>query len=618
MLGTMNYPEHCFALLDDHTDGQARSRFHSGYLGSLYGWQGADLAPMLLQMQEQLRQGRYAVGVFQYELGQAQIEPASAPARSGNAAPLFEILLFEQCQIWDQTQVAQWLAQQAPDQPAGIAKVRANITEAAFAAALGKIHDYIAAGDTYQVNYTYRLHFDMFGDPATLYQRLRQRQPVPYGALICLPDGRALLSLSPELFVHHAGQHLTARPMKGTAEACANDEQNRQRAAMLANDEKNRAENLMIVDLLRNDLGRLAEIGSVQVPALFDVTRFGDVLQMTSTITARLAHDRSLPEIFQALYPCGSITGAPKRRTMEIIAELETAPRGIYTGAIGWFDASAPGATVGDFCLSVPIRTLALAAPDQDGIRHGEMGVGAGIVYDSVAAEEFQECQLKARFLSGLGHTFQLFETMRVSHETGCPLLVQHLQRLEQSARYFGFAFDHPHLVALIQQTCADLPSGSGPHRLKLSLNYQGQAQIETAALGSPTQEPVRVLTMVRENRTQPLFFRHKTTIRADYDATLRMAEAEGAFDVLMFDQAGQLTEGCRTNVFVKLNGRWWTPPLCAGVLPGVMRAQILADPNWQAGEKVISREDLRNAQEIVVCNALRGVLRAKVKLPAV
>ena len=318
------------------------------------------------------------------------------------------MLVFDHCTQLSQDEVAQWLDSRvdADAAPAGVADIRANVDQAEFTRALHRIHDYIVAGDTYQVNYTYRLRFDAFGSPLALYARLRARQPVPYGALVTLPDGGALLSLSPELFVRHAQGELTARPMKGTAPAAPPEQtaENARRATALAADPKNRAENLMIVDLLRNDIGRIAVTGSVKVPALFEVTRYSSVLQMTSTVQARLRDDASLADIFQALYPCGSITGAPKRRTMEIIAELEPAPRGIYTGAIGWFDPPAAGAAhaVGDFCMSVPIRTLALQPAGPDGIRRGEMGVGAGIVLDSDPHEEFAECQLKARFLTGL------------------------------------------------------------------------------------------------------------------------------------------------------------------------------------------------------------------------
>jgi para-aminobenzoate synthetase/4-amino-4-deoxychorismate lyase len=345
------------------------------------------------------------------------------------------------------------------------------------------------------------------------------------------------------------------------------------------------------------------------VPALFEVQRYGSVLQMTSTVRARLRGDRTLADIFQALYPCGSITGAPKRRTMEIIAELEAAPRGIYTGAIGWFDAPADGRQVGDFCLSVPIRTLALQAP-AGGVRPGEMGVGAGIVFDSDAGEEYAECRLKARFLTGLAKDFELFETMHASR-AGVRHLERHLARLSSSAAYFGFAFDARPLRQKLAEACAGLAE-TEPSRLRLALDQAGACTIAQAPLAA-LAEPVRLLLGAETTRSDDLFLRHKTTLRARYDAGWRQAETRGAFDTLFFNERGELTEGGRSNVFVKLEGRWWTPPLSAGALPGVMRSVLLDDPAWNAAERVLTIGDLRAAQEIVVCNALRGALRATV-----
>jgi para-aminobenzoate synthetase/4-amino-4-deoxychorismate lyase len=301
------------------------------------------VAALLEQMQAALTRGEYAVTVCSYELGAALMDlaprrrPRRRPAGSAGAGAAVQTMRPAQ------RGRSRRLAGRAlvPDRaPAGIANVHANIDQQTFSAALARIHDYIEAGDTYQVNYTYRLRFDAFGSIHALYARLRGRQPVPYGALIRMEDGAAILSLSPELFVRHEERRADRAPDErhGTRRAAAQAAENILRATNLAADPKNRAENLMIVDLLRNDIARIAETGTVEVPALFEVHRYSSVLQMTSTITATLRADATLGDIFQALYPCGSITGAPKRRTMEIIRELEPDPRGVYTGAIGWFD----------------------------------------------------------------------------------------------------------------------------------------------------------------------------------------------------------------------------------------------------------------------------------------
>jgi para-aminobenzoate synthetase/4-amino-4-deoxychorismate lyase len=607
-----------FALLDDASPDASlpsRSRLYRDYAGMLACHALDEWPALLARLQEALAAGLYAVPVLGYELGEQLlgiVPPAPADARLPES-PLAQVLLFRGYELLASEDVTAWLAQRAGiNGPAGIAEVRSNVDEATFTRAIERIRDYIAAGDTYQVNYTYRLRFDAFGSVYALYARLRERQPVPYGALIALPDGRAVLSLSPELFVRHDAGRLLARPMKGTAPASGDDDVDAVRSSALAADPKNRAENLMIVDLLRNDLGRVARTGSVGVPALFEVRRYSSVLQMTSTVQAQLADGVTLGAIFDALYPCGSITGAPKRRTMEIIHELEPAPRGIYTGALGWMDppvyGAQSGASFGDFCLSVPIRTLVLQ-PEHNGVRRGELGVGAGIVYDSEPGAEYAECRLKARFLTGLPNSFEIFETMFATREDGCRHLERHLARLRASSAYFGYPFTEELARAGAIAACAVLPAQS-PHRLRLALQPDGEIVVHTAPL-APLEGPVEVLLSSEPVDSTALFARHKTNIRSRYDAAWKDAERVGAFDTLFFNEHGELAEGGRSSVFVRVGGRWYTPPLSSGVLPGVMRGLLLDDPAWNAIECPISRETLERAQEIVVCNALRGPLRA-------
>ena len=606
-----------FALLDDASPegaqaGNARSRLYTGHAGTLRCNDIAAWPQLLADMQAALARGEYAVTVLSYELGGELLQIGAAPKAS--APPLAQVLLFRECAQLSAAEVGDWLAARSfpIDRPAGVAGIEANVTQEAFSAALARIRDYIERGHTYQVNYTYRLRFDAFGGIHALYARLRGRQPVPYGALIALDDGTAILSLSPELFVRHENGVLTARPMKGTAPAAPANQtaENILRATNLAADPKNRAENLMIVDLLRNDIARVAETGSVAVPALFEVHRYSSVLQMTSTITARLRADAALGDIFDALYPCGSITGAPKRRTMEIIRELEPDPRGIYTGAIGWFDPRNDG-KFGDFCMSVPIRTLTLQAPDAGGVRRGEMGVGAGIVFDSDAQEEFAECRLKARFLTGLQNDLEIFETMRATPAGGVRHRERHLKRMAASAAYFGFPWDASAASAYLDTACAMLAPSSPVYRLRLALSPSGAFSVQHAPL-APLTEPVRVLLASDATSAEDLFLRHKTSVRARYDAAWRDAEAQGAFDTLFFNDRGELTEGGRSNVFVRVDGRWLTPPLSSGLLPGVMRAALLDDPDWNADEAVITRAMLARADDIVVCNALRGAMQAR------
>jgi para-aminobenzoate synthetase/4-amino-4-deoxychorismate lyase len=597
----------CFALLDDAHAEASVSRLYTGLLEVLVCPDAKAWPEFLEKTQHALQRGQFAVALFSYETG-AQLQGISA--HSGMAAAS-KVFLFARCDLLNQQQVTDWLAAQTQSQIAGIAGLRSSVDHEEFSAAIAKVQDYIAAGDTYQVNYTYRLHFQAYGSAVALYQRLRQRQPVPYGALICLPDGEAVLSLSPELFVRHQQGRLLARPMKGTAAATGIDIEDARIAGELANDSKNRAENLMIVDLLRNDLGRIAVTGSVSVPRLFEVKRFSSVLQMTSTVEASLQPELNLADIMSALFPCGSITGAPKHRTMEIIRELESEARGIYTGAIGWFDAPQLGRTVGDFCLSVPIRTLSLQAPDAQALRQGVMGVGAGIVYDSVAAQEFAECQLKAKFLTGLPAQFELFETMHASKAGGCRHLARHLQRLQKSARFFGFEYDQTAITEALQGFCEDLPP-QGAFRLRLALQADGRWSLQSGPL-QDLPSAVKLLIAPHACSSEPLFLAHKTTLRAHYDQAWQAAEQQGAFDMLFFNQDGFLTEGGRSNLFIRLNGRWFTPPLTDGVLPGIMRAVLLDDTQMQACERQLTLADLYEAEQVVLCNSLRGIMQAEI-----
>jgi para-aminobenzoate synthetase/4-amino-4-deoxychorismate lyase len=603
-----------FALLDDASAGAAgepRSRLYSGHAATLTCSDAGGWPQLLDDLQRELSRGLFAVPLFTYELG----EHLAGMAPRATGWPLAQVLLFEKCEHLTGPQVDAWLATRtAADDPAGVAAITQSVTQDEFTRAIERIREYIAAGDTYQVNYTYRLRFEAFGPLVSLYARLRARQPVPYGALVSLPGGGAVISMSPELFVANMNGVLTARPMKGTAPASGDDATDLERARELASDTKNRAENLMIVDLLRNDLGRVAQTGSVGVPSLFEVSRYGAVLQMTSTVKAFLRDGSTLADIFAGLYPCGSITGAPKVRTMQIIRELETTARGIYTGAIGWIDPPAPGKTIGDFCLSVPIRTLALQAPS-DGVRRGELGVGAGIVYDSDAAAEYAECQLKASFLTGLPNEFEIFETIRASYDDGPRHLDEHLARIGASCAYFGFPYDAQAVRAAVVDACLALDPGA--HRVRLSIDRSGQARVLAAPLQPNPNEPVRVLLAEAPVRSDDLFLRHKTSIRSRYDNAWKAAEAKGAFDALFFNERGELTEGGRTNVFVRIGGRWYTPPLSCGLLPGVVRAVILAAPAWKASERVITREMLARAEDIVVCNSLRGPLRAVIDTSA-
>ncbi|MFM0046515.1 chorismate-binding protein [Paraburkholderia sediminicola] len=661
-----------FALLDDcdATAVRRSSRLYTGFVHERACTDAAQLEAVCETVAADTRRGLHAVVLADYEFGRHLLDGGLAhraltETQRGDATLRF--LLFERCEKLSRDGVDAWLMERdggtGDASVAGTANVRVSVDPEQFNEAIDAIHIALRAGDSYQINYTYRLGFDVFGSPTALYRRLRARQPVPYGALIALSGGSWVLSCSPELFIEKEGVMLRARPMKGTAPRSSDPVTDRHTADFLANDPKNRAENVMIVDLLRNDLSRVAQRGSVNVPALFSVEPYVSVWQMTSTVHATLRAGTSFAGIMRALFPCGSITGAPKHRTMQLIEELESTPRGLYTGAIGWLDApatavdvaaasDAPGVsadataaidaavvpvaaiaptaiaadthsatasenTCGDFCLSVAIRTLTLSPTPQQGELQGKMGVGAGIVLDSVAADEYAECQLKASFLTGADPGFELFETMYATREEGVRHLSRHLARLSASAATLGFKLDGENEIqAQIAEKCTALAAQT-PHRLRLALSKSGTVQITTAVLTPLAGSTVGVLlgpdhAFPAMDANDPLL-RHKTTRRAEYDCGWREAEAKGAFDTLFFNERGELTEGGRSNVFVKLAGQWWTPPLKSGVLPGIMRGVLLEDTGLHAAERVLTRVDVLNAEALLVCNALRGAVPAHV-----
>ncbi len=527
------------------------------------------------------RQPGWTVAALDYELGYL-FEPKSAPLGwQAGAKPLARFWCFADCQTLDEQEAEAWLEAQLAGATAGVLNVQPAIDEKTYTAAVHRIQSLISAGDCYQVNYTFPLIFDWFGSPLALYARLRQQQPVRYGGFVGDP-AQGIVSLSPELFLEKRGDKLNTRPMKGTAPRTAAPE-------TLRDSVKDRAENLMIVDLLRNDLGRVAENGSVRVERLFEIEDYPTVWQMVSEVSAAVP-GRSLADILRALFPCGSITGAPKIRAMQIAGELESGPRGLYTGALGWL---APN---GDFRLNVAIRTLQLAADYR-----GSLGVGSGIVADSRADAEWRECLLKARFLTDCDPGIQLIETMRL--EAGVlHRRERHLARLANSAGALGFPVAWEKLEAAL----GALPS-SGKWRVRLTLNKTGIFEAKPFAL---TDEPAgprfaRLAATAIDSR-YPLR-RHKTTDRALYDAALVEVMADPAlFDVVFLNERGEVAEGARSNVFVEREGILLTPPLASGALPGILREELLA--TGRAREAILMPADL--ADGFWLGNSLRGLIR--------
>jgi para-aminobenzoate synthetase / 4-amino-4-deoxychorismate lyase len=596
-----------FALLEDNRrESTAHARLYRGLSERIDCRDIAGLSDALDRFSEALAAGRHGIGLFQYELGEA-LEPKvrdERPADEGAATPLATLLLFDTCERLEEAGVARLLEvahreRGATGTPAGVAQLHAALDEADYVANVERIKAWIRAGDIYQVNFTFPLTFTTFGDPLALYAKLRERQRVQYAAYIELPD-RHVLSFSPELFVMRRGDRLITRPMKGTSARGALPMEDAARADFLRQDPKNRAENVMIVDLLRNDLGRIARKGSVKVPKLFEIESYATLLQMTSTVEAEIEPGTSMFDVLRALYPCGSVTGAPKIRAMQIIGELERAPRGLYTGAVGYFD---PG---GDFTLSVAIRTIEL--PPQGLAR---LGIGSGIVADSDARAEWQECHLKARFLTDLDSGFALIETMRCKISEArelarrIALWPRHRERLARSAGHFGFRFDAASIERALVAHIAEL--SAGVHRVRLTLSKRGGVDIQSTTLaGNDAQQSVFIAQETVDS--SDMFLRHKTTWRPTYDRAITQATQRDRFDAIFFNERGELAEGARSNVFVEIGGAIYTPPIASGALPGIMRATILADAQRRASERVLKREDLMAARRIFLCNAVRGL----------
>lgn len=481
------------------------------------------------------------------------------------------------------------------------------LVEAEYTRRIEAIHEWIRSGDVYQLNFTAPFRLRTEEPVAALYARLRARQPARYGAFIHWRNGRHILSFSPELFfrVDRDGQkrRITARPMKGTAPRGRSTGGDRAIADWLRNDEKNRSENLMIVDLLRNDLGRVARTGSVRAEELFAVERLPTLWQMTSTISAELREEVGFEEIFRALFPCGSITGAPKIRAMQLIAGLEDGPRGVYTGTIGFF---SPQTTV----FNVAIRTLEMESG------RGTMGAGSGIVIDSKAAEEYRECLLKAEFLTRQrADPFSLVETMR--WEGNYSLLELHLDRLTDSAEYFDFECDRTAVKAALEAHARQFTGGAA-RRVRLLLGGDGGLEIGDQILPETSGEAtVRVrIASQRTDAADPMLF-HKTTHRPVYGPAFEAAAHEGFADVLFFNTRGELTEGAISNVLVVKEGRWFTPPVDCGLLCGVYRRHLL-ESKPEIEERVLSEDDLRAADAVYIANSVRGLRRAEIEWDSV
>ncbi|MFH1678093.1 MAG: aminodeoxychorismate synthase component I [Candidatus Omnitrophota bacterium] len=579
------------------------------------------------QLEKFLKEGYWSAGFFSYEMGYG-FEDFRIKRKF--SFPLIWLGIFRQPLIFDHLR-GEFLNQspgldrktlpvyQRPccGDKYKIRDIRFNEDEPGYLRNIARIKNLITQGATYQVNYTFKCKFKFQGSSLALYKNLRDTQPVAYSAFI-KSRRFTLFSFSPELFFRKEGRLITVRPMKGTISRGRNEEEDKSQIKRLKASRKDRSENIMIVDLLRNDLGRISEINSVKVDKIYTVEKYKTLFQMTSTIQSRLKENLALYDIFKSIFPSGSVTGAPKIETMGIIKRLEREKRRIYTGAVGFFKPNK------DAVFNVAIRTLLLRK------NAGEMGIGSGIVYDSDPHKEYNECKLKAMFFVSLGKGivkenlfyrqrssheksgFELIETMRWRAGKGFMLLPYHLERLRSSAAYFNFSFNEAMIRERLEKA-ARVFCGEGNYRVRLLLSDSGEVKINYQRLkAAQSKDGDRITFARRKTDSQDVFLYHKTTNRALYNREYDKAKKAGFFDVIFENEKEEITEGAVSNIFIRKGSMYYTPPIKSGLLNGVYRRYFLQEKAPFVKEKVLRRDDLFQAEAVYLTNAVRGMARVR------
>ena len=598
---------HPFILLDDaRASGAADALLFQNPRDVFVARLPAEVEEVLAQADTARGDGGELAGYIAYEAGLA-LEPKLAKlaeARSGGAGPLVWLGLFDAPTRIPAADVPAWLASHAKGS-GSVGPLEPQLSPGGYAKGFETLQQAIRAGDIYQANLTFPLAGNFTGNPLGLYAALRPAAQAGYGGVV-FDGSHWLLSLSPELFVSLKGREAKAKPMKGTRPRMAEAEADRAMAEELATSVKDRAENLMIVDLMRNDLSRVAEPGSVRVDEPFAIESYPTVHQMVSVVRAQLKDSEGAVDLVRALFPCGSITGAPKIRAMELIDEVEVAPRGPYCGAIGRIGAD------GDAAFNVAIRTLRLTEIE-NGRGKAVLGVGGAIVADSEPRTEWREALLKGAFArsSSPDHRaaqFDLIETMRFTPDDGIPMLEAHLERMKASAAELGFAFDRHEARNQLHALCFVIEK---PSRVRLLASRSGAIALEALDMPQAWPDPATAVVMPLPVDPGDWRLRHKTSDRSFYDESRNVAWQRGAQEALFVREDGLLTEGSITNIFVRgEDGVWLTPPASLGLLPGVLRQSLIA--SGEAREAELRIEDLENGFHLG--NGLRLMLAARLK----
>ena len=588
-----------FILLDDaRPEGASAARFYEAPREVVVAHHVDEVLPALERIAALQAKGAQLAGFFAYEAGlalEARLAPLAAQ-RSGGAGPLVWFGAFDSFTEIAADEVPGWLAARAQGS-AQVGPLDPALSPGGYAKAFAEMQERIAAGDIYQANLTFPLTGSYRGDPLALYAAARPAAGAGYGGVLF--DGTHwLLSFSPELFFAERGGAVMVKPMKGTRPRGRDAAEDAQLKTELEGSEKDRAENLMIVDLLRNDLSRVAQAGSVKVDHPFAVESYPTVHQMVTTVRAQLQPGKGAVDMLNALFPCGSITGAPKIRAMELIGAVERDARGPYCGAIGRIDAG------GDAAFNVAIRTLRLT-PGENQRGRAVLGVGSAIVADSEVMAEWRECLVKGGFVRLVAGGADLIETMRFTPDEGVPLLELHLERIKASAAELGFAFDRHAVRNAIQALCFE---ADAPARLRLMSSRGGAYSLELSPLPAPLPAPLRCAVLPIPVDPGDWRLRHKTSDRDFYELGLKAAQAAGADEALFLRDDGLITEGCWTSLFVERGGQLLTPPAALGLLPGVLRRSLI-----EAGRAVETELTLADLNDgFLIGNAVRGLMPAK------
>ncbi|WP_414464093.1 aminodeoxychorismate synthase component I [Hyphomicrobium sp. DY-1] len=590
-----------FVLLDNSTSLDAISELFERPTEIIRADAADEVAPALAALQAGIGRGLHAAGFFSYELGYLLEPKLTHLLPTQRKVPLLWFGLYEAPRQLTGGEVQRWLTEEAIGNPT-LGELAHSWDSSSYLKRFNEVQKNIRSGDIYQLNLTFKAKFNLQGSPLALYRDLRLKQRVAYAGIVDTGDV-TILSSSPELFIKQHDRIIETRPMKGTAPRAGTPEGEAEVRSALSKDVKNRAENLMIVDLMRNDLGRIADLGSVGVTDLFTVETFKTLHQMTSGVEARLKDGIGIVDILKAIFPPGSITGAPKIRAMELIRELETEPRGVYCGAIGRFSPD------GSAQFNVAIRTAII---DRKGF--GEMGIGSGVVADSDGPKEYAECLLKMKFLTDPVRRFELIETMLYVPGDGLWLKGYHLARLAASAAYFGFSYDAEKVRDAIDTAIATAPD----QRLRVRLLLDEDGAVSATATPQPETAADAVMRYVISDtriNSADLFLYHKTTRRELYDREWKhYHDTLGADEVIYLNENGELAEGSRTSIFIERDGRLLTPRLAAGLLPGTLRAALLDE--GRAVEARLTIEDANAAKTIYLGNSVRGLVRAGPLVP--